>query len=115
MVSANSLANLQKYKFPKGHKPPRSPGRPRKKAWIEELDELASSRKEFKPLLLRALHKHPVDVLYYLMGKPKEMIVLDHTMKAEITTQERIDKAKAILEEMEKQSLLRQSEPKKTL
>lgn len=115
-INPVSLANLKKSKpFQKGDARCCRTGRHRKKAWIDELDELASSSKEFRPLLERVLKKHPVDVLYYLMGKPKEMVQIDATVKAEITTQEIVDKAVQIRKEMEKQAQSLQSAKDKTL
>jgi hypothetical protein len=94
MITAKQLANLRPLKKGDPRRCNHSPGRPRKKAWVEELDALASSGKEFLPFLRRLLHKKPEIAAYYLAGKPLEQMRLE----AEITTgvsQKTIDGAAA--------------------
>lgn len=77
-VAEASLKNLQKWK--RGHKPPKSPGRPRKRAWVEDLEALASQPQERLAFLRRILRKHPVDAMHYLAGKPLEQLRIEASL-----------------------------------
>jgi hypothetical protein len=107
-------ANLIPHRFKKGEARARmSPGRPKKLDWVYELEALAQTPKERKPFLERLLRKHPVDAMHYIVGKPRETVVIDQTLKAEIATSEVIDAARQIRAEIEKQAKTELSVPVK--
>jgi hypothetical protein len=94
--------NLRPWK--KGVKQKPGPGRPKTKDFAAEFLAYVSQGNRAEKLFAEMLKKKPDIAMHYLAGKPREMIVIDQTLKAEIATTEIVEQARAIRAEIEKQA-----------
>lgn len=90
--------------FGKGNQAAKGHGRPKNLDFVAAFREYAEQGKRPEQLFADLLKKKPFEAMHYLGGKPREMIVIDQTLKAEITTQEVVDAAKAIRAELDSPS-----------